>query len=119
MGHESPILSATSVIGNPVKNSNGEDLGKIEELIIDPDTGLIVGALLARQDSVRPGKQFAAGPWKAMNLSKKGGAILVDTNAMEPPQSREPERPGSNPPDHSHHVLVYTSTVYKPMGGDK
>ncbi len=33
------VLSATTMIGDDVTNSAGEDLGKIEEIMLDADKG--------------------------------------------------------------------------------
>jgi len=40
-------LSATTIIGDPVVNEYGEDLGKIEELMIDLDHGRVAYAVLS------------------------------------------------------------------------
>lgn len=39
-------ISTKNVIGKRVKNGNGEDLGAIKELLVDPGTGNIVQLIL-------------------------------------------------------------------------
>ena len=41
---EKTVLTASALIGNNVKNSKGESVAKIEELVIDPGTGRILSA---------------------------------------------------------------------------
>jgi len=41
------VLSATSLMGDDVKNRAGEDLGSIEELMLDVENGRIAYAVLS------------------------------------------------------------------------
>jgi sporulation protein YlmC with PRC-barrel domain len=41
------ILSATTLIGDKVTNAAGEDLGKVEELMIDLESGRVAYAVLS------------------------------------------------------------------------
>ena len=40
-------LSASTLIGNPVRNREGEDLGKIEDFMMDLETGRVAYAVLS------------------------------------------------------------------------
>lgn len=113
MRNETRVVSVTSVIGNQVKNSRGEDLGQVEELIIDPDTGRIIGALLSRR-AVQRGERISAIPWDAMTLNKSYGAIYVDSEIADHPLRREKDWPDTGAPPWSRNVVVYTSSIYKP-----
>ncbi len=112
MSNGTQILSASSVIGNQVKNLRGEHLGKVEELIIDPETGRIVGALLSRR-YIQTGERISAIPWDAMTLNKSDGAIYVDAEIVDHPLRRDKDWPGTGTPQWSRNVVVYTSSVYK------
>ena len=112
MSNGTQILSASSVIGNQVKNSRGESLGKIEELVIDTDTGRIVGALLSRQNTLK-GDRISAIPWDAMTLNKSDGTIYVDSEIVDHPLRREKDWPDTGAPQWSRNVVVYTSSIYK------
>jgi sporulation protein YlmC with PRC-barrel domain len=41
------LLSATTILGDKVTNANGEDLGKVEELMIDLESGRVAYAVLS------------------------------------------------------------------------
>ncbi|MBI4788465.1 MAG: PRC-barrel domain-containing protein [Chloroflexi bacterium] len=119
MGYASQVLSASAVLGNPVKTPSGENLGTVEELIIDPDTGQIVGALLARGGAVKEKDGLSAIPWHALTLSPMDGAIYVDARVLEHPLRRAADWPETGKPRWSHNVVVYTSSVYKGSGEAK
>lgn len=112
MTNANQTLSASSVIGNQVKNLRGENLGKVEELIIDPDTGRIVGALLSHQNPP-DGEQISAIPWDAMTLSHSDGAIYVDSETLSHPHRRDRDWPGTSAPQLPRNIVVYTSSIYK------
>jgi sporulation protein YlmC with PRC-barrel domain len=117
MSQATGILSASAVLGNKVKNSKGEYLGKVEELIIDPETGQIVGALLSREDLLPSEHHLAAIPWDALTLSRADGAIYVDPDIMRHPMRRKKDWPGTGePPDWARNVVIYTSSIYKGSG---
>lgn len=60
------IQKATEVIGYTVKSSKGEDLGKIEELAIDPEDGRIIYAVLSFGGFLGIGDKLFAIPWNAL-----------------------------------------------------
>jgi sporulation protein YlmC with PRC-barrel domain len=106
------VFGASSVLGNIVKTTSGESLGQIQELVIDPENGRIVGALLSRPD-LPPSDGLATVPWEALALSKQDGAIYVDASVVRHPYRRETDWSDANEASVSRNVLVYTSTVYK------
>ncbi len=112
MSDGTQILPARSVIGNQVRNSRGESLGRVEELIIDPETGRIVGALLSHQ-SIQRGKQLAAIPWHALTLDKSDGVIYVDSEIVEHPLRRDKDWPETGVPEWPRNIVVYTYPISK------
>ena len=113
-----PQILPKSLIGNKVKNHKGENVGQVEELIIDPETGRIIGALLSRHD-LPAGEPLSAVPWGAFTLSSSDGAIYVDSDIMEHPMRRESDWPETGAPHWSRNIVVYTSSVYKTPDGSK
>jgi uncharacterized protein YrrD len=49
------VLSATTMIGDGIKNYEGEDLGKLEELMMDLNAGRIAYAVISFGGCVRHG----------------------------------------------------------------
>ena len=120
MDHSLQVLSASDVLGNKVKNIKGQSLGTVQELIIDPDSGRIVGALLSHEDAAKVGKHLSAIPWNALTLSKEDGAIYADSEMMEHPLRRQRDWPEmEEPPQWSKNIVVYTSSVHKGDGENR
>lgn len=110
MGDEGEILSATDVIGNQVKTSDGKELGLIEELIIDKESGRIIGALLSQRDLARDVQQLSTVPWDALRYSKADGSIYVEG---DPVSHRDHTKARAT----SRNVLIYTSSIYRRATG--
>lgn len=64
-------LSATSLIGDGVINAQGEDLGKVEEIMIDIHSGKVAYLVLSFGGFLGLGEKLFAIPWDA---------ITIDTN---------------------------------------
>ena len=60
------VLSASSLKGDNVVNHQGEDLGKIEEIMIDLDRGRIAFAVLSFGGFLGMGDKLFAIPWEAL-----------------------------------------------------
>lgn len=63
------VISASTVKGDTVVNPQGEELGKIEEIMIDLDKGMVAYAVLSFGGILGIGDKLFAIPWEA--LSKK------------------------------------------------
>lgn len=57
------VLSASTIEGDSVENPEGEDLGKIEEIMIDIDEGMVAYAVLSFGGFLGVGDKFFAVPW--------------------------------------------------------
>ena len=62
------FLSASTIKGDKVVNRAGEDLGKIEELMIDLQDGRVAYAVLSFGGFLGMGDKLFAIPWKAFTL---------------------------------------------------
>ena len=56
------ILSATTLVGDKVTNADGEDLGKVEELMIDVESGSV---------------DFAV-PWASLAVDQKNKQLILN-----------------------------------------
>lgn len=62
---------ASTLIGMKVENKEGEKLGSIEDLVLDPQTGTIRYAALARGGFLGIGEKLVAVPWTAFECQTK------------------------------------------------
>ncbi len=76
--HTSQILSVTTLIGNNVENVSGENLGKIEELVLHVETGKIAYAVLSCNDYLGTGNKVFAIPWDAFVLYEDKMKFILD-----------------------------------------
>jgi hypothetical protein len=66
------------MIGDPVKNSAGEDLGEVKELMIDYKTGDIVYAVLSFGGILGLGDKLFAIPWPAIRVDTENRCFVVN-----------------------------------------
>jgi sporulation protein YlmC with PRC-barrel domain len=69
---------ATGVMNNRVRNSAGEDLGKIEDLVIDPRSGNIDYAILSFGGVLGMGNKLFPIPWSAISIAPSRDYSIVD-----------------------------------------
>jgi sporulation protein YlmC with PRC-barrel domain len=71
-GHEHGMACrASNLIGMNVTNPAGEKLGSINDLVVDPKTGTIRYAALARGGFLGIGEKLVAVPWEAFEFQTK------------------------------------------------
>lgn len=109
------LLSASTIINTRVENSAGEDLGKIEELMIDLNAGRISYAVLSFGGFLGMGDKFFAIPWDAIEVDTVEEKIVL--NVDKETLQAAPGFDKDNWPDTSEHawlVDVYDYYGYKP-----
>ena len=72
------LLRATQLIGEKVQNLAGEDLGKIEEMMVEPSTGRVVWSILSFGGFLGIGDNFFPVPWSALRVDPAAGQIVLD-----------------------------------------
>jgi sporulation protein YlmC with PRC-barrel domain len=74
------VLSASTIIGDKVLNTAGEQLGNIKELMIDPDDGFIIYAVLSFGGFLGMGDKLFAIPWEALTLDTENHAFILEVD---------------------------------------
>jgi sporulation protein YlmC with PRC-barrel domain len=72
------VLSASSLKGDKVVNRQGEDLGKIEELMVDLDRGRIAYAVLSFGGFLGMGDKLFAIPWQAFSVDTAQKRLILN-----------------------------------------
>ena len=88
------VLTASSLTGDRVRNSAGEDLGKIEDIVIDLAGGEIAYAVLSFGGFLGIGDKLFAVPWRALTLNTRQREFILNVD-----RKRLKEAPGFDP-DH-------------------
>jgi sporulation protein YlmC with PRC-barrel domain len=71
------ILKASDIIGKDVENAAGDDLGDIEDVVIDPDSGRVAYAVLSFGGFLGMGDKLFALPWQSLKSSAKDADKFV------------------------------------------
>lgn len=79
------VLSASTLAGDPVRNSVGEDLGKIEEIMLDIPSGRIAYAVLSFGGFLGIGDKLFAVPWSSLRIDETEHQFIlnVDRQTLE------------------------------------
>ena len=72
------FLSASTIKGDKVVNAAGDNIGKIEELMIDLDNGRVAYSVLSFGGFLGLGDKLFAIPWQALKLRLHEHAFLLD-----------------------------------------
>jgi sporulation protein YlmC with PRC-barrel domain len=78
----SRVWLATALVGDRVRNSAGENLGKIEDLVIDPDSGTLRYAVLSLDGVFGNGDRLLAIPWSLMSVSPLRDNLLLNIDKL-------------------------------------
>src|SRR6202140_1093622 len=74
------VLAASTLAGNSVRNSAGEDLGKVDEIMIDIPSGRVAYAVLSFGGVLRMGNKLFAVPWSALRVDEDEKCFLLDVD---------------------------------------
>ncbi len=72
------VMSASSLNGDRVVNSMGEDIGKIDEIMIDTPTGRVAYAVLSFGGFLGMGDKLFAIPWSLLSLDEDNKVFRLD-----------------------------------------
>lgn len=74
------VLSASTLIGDDVRNRAEEELGKIEDFMIDLDSGCIAYAVLSSGGFLGIGDKLFAVPWNALVVDTQKKCFILDVD---------------------------------------
>ena len=91
------ILSASTLAGDRVRNSTGDDLGKVEDFMLDFGSGRIVYAVLSFGGIMGIGDKLFAVPPDALTIDKENHCFVMDVDKTK--LEGAPGFPKNNWPD--------------------
>ena len=74
------VLSCSTLTGDRVRNKSDEDLGKVEEIMIDVETGNVAYVVLSYGGILGMGTKLFAVPWDAFELSEEEHEFILDVS---------------------------------------
>lgn len=74
------IMAADTLEGDDVVNAQGEDLGKIKDIMIDVPSGRVAYAVLSSGGFLGMGDKLYAIPWSALTLDAEHKCFILDVD---------------------------------------
>jgi hypothetical protein len=74
------VLSAGTLKGDRVRNPAGDDLGKIEDIMLDVRSGRVAYAVLTFGGFLGMGNKLFAIPWQALTLNERDHEFILDVD---------------------------------------
>ena len=87
-------LGATSLVGDTVVDPSGNDVGKIEELMIDVVTGRIAYAVLSFGGFLGMGDKLFALPWSSVTVDETNKRFVANVTRDSLERARASTRTG-------------------------
>jgi sporulation protein YlmC with PRC-barrel domain len=78
--HPEDVVKSDEVIGVAVKNSAKEDVGKIEEIVLDKVSGQTRYVVLSFGGLLGMGDKYFALPWKSISYSPEDAAFILSVS---------------------------------------
>jgi sporulation protein YlmC with PRC-barrel domain len=106
----------TKLKGADVKSKDGEDLGKLEDLIVDPQTGQIKFAIVGKGGVLGLGEKAHPVPWQNVTVnSEKQVTLNIDKQKMQTaPTVNSEDYSDLNNPDAV--IVIYRFYEVEPSG---
>jgi len=72
------LLSTEALLGSDVKNPQGQDVGDLKHLILDPRTGRVMYAVVAMGGFLGMGEKTVIVPWNALEVARDGKSLVLN-----------------------------------------
>jgi hypothetical protein len=74
------LISAGTIRGTPVYNTDGEELGSVNDLMVDTETGRIAYALMSFGGFLGIGERYHPLPWAVLKYDRSRRGYVVPLN---------------------------------------
>jgi sporulation protein YlmC with PRC-barrel domain len=106
------LLAISEIKGARVINFQNQDVGEIDELLIDPDSGQIRFVVVSVGGFLGLGSTRVAVPWQALQITREKGRLRYMLDATKERLEKAPRVEGKNyerlyPADVSEPIFVY------------
>ena len=81
------LLSTETLLGSDVKNPQGQDVGDLKQLMLDPHTGRVMYAVVAIGGFLGMGAKTVIVPWHALEVGRDGKSLVLNVSPQMLPQA--------------------------------
>jgi sporulation protein YlmC with PRC-barrel domain len=71
------LLSTETLLGSDVKNPQGQDVGNLKQLMLDPHTGRVMYGVVAIGGFLGMGEKTVVVPWNALEVARNGKSLVL------------------------------------------
>jgi sporulation protein YlmC with PRC-barrel domain len=90
------LLAASEIKGSTVRNRQRQEIGDIDEVLIEPDSGRVRFAILSVGGFLGLGSTRVAVPWSAFEISRQGARVTYMLDATREQLEKAPRVEGKN-----------------------
>jgi sporulation protein YlmC with PRC-barrel domain len=76
------LLSTETLLGSNVKNPQGQDVGDLKQLMLDPHAGRVMYAVVAMGGFLGMGEKTVIVPWNALEVARDGKSLVLNVSAQ-------------------------------------
>jgi sporulation protein YlmC with PRC-barrel domain len=74
------LLSTESILGSNIKDPQGEEVGEVKQLMIDPQTGLVKYAVVSVGGLLGMGEKTIIVPWHTLEVARDGRSVVLNAS---------------------------------------
>jgi sporulation protein YlmC with PRC-barrel domain len=74
------LLSTETLLGSNVKNPQGQDVGDLKQLMLDPHAGRVMYAVVAMGGFLGMGEKTVIVPWNALEIARDGKSLVLNVS---------------------------------------
>lgn len=74
------VLSASTLIGDDIENHHGENLGKLEDIMLNLHSGQIAYAVISFGGFLGLGEKLFAVPWNKLHVDQEKECIIFEVS---------------------------------------
>lgn len=100
-------MKLSKLMETKVKSKSGEDLGELEDLLINPQTGKVDYAVLGRGGFLGIGEKLVPVPWKAFSVNTTGDEFTLNIDKDQLKSAPTTDKEYSNVSDPGYTVTIY------------
>jgi sporulation protein YlmC with PRC-barrel domain len=96
------LVSTEALLGSDVKNPQGQDVGDLKQLMLDPHTGRVMYAVVAMGGFLGMGGKSVIVPWNALEVTRDGKSLVLNVSPQmlqHAPAYEKGKEPVSVPPN--------------------
>src|SRR5262249_44264565 len=74
------LVGSDSLVGSTVRNQEGQDIGKVSRLMIDPSDGRVASVIISTGGALGVGASTISVPWNSVKVGQDRGKVIVSTS---------------------------------------